>query len=95
MSAAETRRSEAADEAALQAKMRLDDYERVVRQVQAQGECPPVFNLTGLDMLFTGSRQLEDLVRRPFTGRCTVKEKGAPDGQSSINIAEIKPPSCR
>ena len=61
------------NEAAIQARARLAAYEKVVRQ--AEGGCPPIFNLTGLDLLFAG-RRLEDLVRRPFAGRCAVREKG-------------------
>jgi hypothetical protein len=61
------------DDEAIQARARLAAYERVVRQVQ--GGCPPIFHLIGVETLFAG-RRLEDLVRRPFAGKCTIREKG-------------------
>ncbi len=61
------------DDDAIQARARLAAYEKVVRQ--AQGGCPPIFHLTGIETLFAG-RRLEDLVRRPFAGKCAVREKG-------------------
>jgi hypothetical protein len=61
------------DEAAIQARTKLAAYEKVVRQVQ--GGCPPIFHLAGIETLFAG-RRLEDLVRRPFAGKCTIREKG-------------------
>lgn len=51
------------EEAKRLAEARLSQYEKTVRRTE--GLCPPVFDLTGVELLFAG-RRLEDLVRKPF-----------------------------
>lgn len=69
----EAREAKEADEARRRAEARLEAYEKVVRRVD--GTCPPLFSMKGVEALFAG-RGLEELVRRPFIGRCVLLEKG-------------------
>ena len=60
------------DEVAIAALARLASYERVVRHVSCQ--CPPLFSMAGVSALFAG-RGLDELIRRPFIGRCELRER--------------------